>query len=84
MLSRISPRQFDEWAMDYQDEPWDITLRQFSRAVAMIYNAILRGPASELKESDLLAWDFMVPKAEEAEEKPMVSSLQGIRSMIGV
>lgn len=80
----MHPKQFDAWLLEDRREPWEITLRHFSQAVALIYNALLKGPVSELKESDLLPLDFMLPKPEEEADKPVMPASERERRRIGV
>jgi hypothetical protein len=85
MLSRISPQQFAEWEAEHRIMPWGDDWKQASSAVATLVNEIKRMLNGDVKKSELLPDDYLIPnKNPEETEGEVPSSLRMMRSRIGV
>ena len=86
MLARMTPQQFDEWMHEHNERPWGDDWPQASVIACSIINEIRQQLNGNIKDSDLLALDTLVPKP--TEEKPetdtLTQSLATMRALAGV
>lgn len=75
----MSPREFDEWLLENNREPWGDEWLMVSVLATAIVNEIRRQLTPDIKESGLLKPDHFLPKPQE--EKPKFSFAQSLAVM---